>query len=189
VTGEAENRGGEAADVRLPLRVYTVGHASLSADDFLELLRAHGIEHVVDVREVPVSQHAPQFDLGKISPFLRVRRIKYRHMKELGGLRRHARADSVNTAWRNAALRGFADYMQTPAFASALSNLVHLAQGRRTAMMCSEELPWRCHRLLISDALVARGIEVLHIVSKSEAVPHALSEMARVEGGRVRYPG
>ncbi|UFS70795.1 DUF488 domain-containing protein [Geomonas sp. RF6] len=170
------------------LAVYTVGHGTLTEEEFLKVLREHGIERVLDVREVPRSRHAPHFDIGRLSPFLRIRRIKYQHMKELGGLRRHSRPDSPNGGWRNAALRGFADYMLSSAFASALANLVHLAQGKRTAIMCSEATPWRCHRVLISDALVVRGIEVLHILPDGSIVPHSLSEMAVVDGTRITYP-
>jgi uncharacterized protein (DUF488 family) len=171
-----------------PLRMYTVGHAELPLDVFLELLRHYGIERVVDVRMASSSRHNPQFDKKILSPFLRIRRIKYLHMKELGGLRRHARPDSPNAGWRNASLRGFADYMMTPAFATALARLIGVARDRTTALFCSEAEPWRCHRLLIADALTVRGIDVVHIISLSKAAPHSISEMAAVHGTEITYP-
>lgn len=168
--------------------VYTIGHSTRSFDELVELLRAHGIERLVDVRTVPRSRTNPQFNRDTFGPALRNRRIAYRHMKELGGLRR-ARPDSVNTGWRNASFRGFADYMQTDEFRAALDELEALAAEKATAIMCAEAVPWRCHRSLIADALIARGHEVRDIMSPTSAKPRTLNPMAKVEGDEITYPG
>src|SRR5512138_2813303 len=126
----------------MAVTVYTVGHSTRGLDEFVLLLRAYGIERLVDVRTIPRSRHNPQFNMETLGPALRSRRIGYRHMKALGGLR-HARADSVNAGWRNASFRGFADYMQTPEFDAALERLVALASEKITAIMCAEAVPWR----------------------------------------------
>jgi uncharacterized protein (DUF488 family) len=169
------------------LLIYTVGHSTHSLDDFVGLLRAYGIERLVDVRTIPRSRHNPQFNFDTLGRFLRNRRIGYRHMKELGGLR-HARADSPNTGWHNPSFRGFADYMQTPEFASAVAKLIELATEKITAIMCAEAVPWRCHRSLIGDALAIRGVEVRDIFSSKITKPHILMAMAKVRGTTVTYP-
>ena len=168
--------------------VLTIGHSTRPLGTFLDLLRAHGVERLVDVRTVPRSRHNPQFNREALPAALRAAGIRYLHMAELGGLR-HARADSRNTAWRNASFRGFADYMQTPEFAAGVEALLELAGRERIALMCAEAVPWRCHRSLIADALVARGVRVEHIASAKRARPHTLTPWARVRGTRVTYPG
>ncbi|CAG0957412.1 DUF488 family protein [Geobacter sp.] len=170
-----------------PLTIYTVGHSTRSLDEFVGLLRAHGIRQLVDVRTIPRSRHNPQFNRDTLSIYLRNRRIGYRHMKELGGLR-HTRTDSPNMGWHNASFRGFADYMQTPAFDAALEELIKVARRKTTAIMCAETVPWRCHRSLIGDALVVRGIEVSNIMSLRSVTRHSLTAMATVEGMRITYP-
>lgn len=170
-----------------PLVIFTVGHSTRSIDELTQLLRDHGIRRVVDVRSIPRSRHNPQFNRLELSRVLRNRRIHYRHMKNLGGLR-HARKDSPNAGWRNASFRGFADYMQSPDFEQALSQLIHLAAAEPTAIMCAEAVPWRCHRSLIADALLVRGIQVFHIYNRTKAAPHALTSFAKVHGSRVIYP-
>jgi uncharacterized protein (DUF488 family) len=167
--------------------IFTVGHSTRSLEEFVRLLRAYGIRRVVDVRTIPRSRHNPQFNRETLGPFLRNRRINYRHMKSLGGLR-HARPDSPNMGWQNASFRGFADYMQTAAFAEALRELMELAAERPTAILCAEAVPWRCHRSLIGDALVVRGIEVRDLYSPTNAKPHTLTSMAKVRGTEVTYP-
>jgi uncharacterized protein (DUF488 family) len=169
------------------LLVYTVGHSTHSLDDFVGLLRTYGIERLVDVRTIPRSRHNPQFNQDTLGKYLRNRRIGYRHMKGLGGLR-HTRADSPNTGWHNASFRGFADYMQTPEFASAMAKLIELATEKITAIMCAEAVPWRCHRSLIGDALVIRGVEVRDIFSSKSTKPHILTAMAKVRETTVTYP-
>lgn len=170
------------------LQVFTLGHSTQSIEQLLELLRHYGIETVVDIRTVPRSRHNPQFNKENLSPFLRVRRIKYFHLKELGGLRRHVKGEERNAGWLNASFRGFADYMQTPEFKVGLEALMRLAGQRRTAIMCAEAVPWRCHRSLIGDALLVRGVEVIDLFSRSTAKPHTLTPMARVEGTEITYP-
>lgn len=167
--------------------IFTIGHATRSLDDFLELLRHYGIARLVDVRTVPRSRHNPQFNRETFSVFLRLRGINYRHLPELGGLR-HPHADSPNGGWHNTSFRGFADYMQTPAFAAAIEKLLTLASHRTTAIMCAETVPWRCHRSLIGDALLVRGVAVTDITSLTHSQPHALNPMARVVGTSITYP-
>ncbi|HEY5514078.1 MAG TPA: DUF488 domain-containing protein [Geomonas sp.] len=167
--------------------IYTVGHSTRSLDDFVELLRHYGIARLVDVRTIPRSRHNPQFNGSTLGRSLRNRRIGYRHMKNLGGLR-HARSDSPNTGWHNVSFRGFADYMQTPEFAAAIEKLVELAREKPTAIMCAEAVPWRCHRSLIGDALIVRGIEVRDIFSPKNAKPHVLTHMAVVQETQITYP-
>jgi uncharacterized protein (DUF488 family) len=170
-----------------PAVIYTVGHSTRSFDELVELLRAHGVERLADVRTVPRSRTNPQFNRDTFGPGLRNRRIAYRHMQDLGGLRR-ARPDSVNTGWRNASFRGYADYMQTDEFREALDELVRLAQEKTTAIMCAEAVPWRCHRSMIADALIVRGYEVRDIMTTGPAKPRKLNPMARVQGLKITYP-
>lgn len=167
--------------------VLTVGHSTRPIQDFLALLTAHKVKLLVDVRTIPRSRHNPQFAGDSLAQSLAEAGIRYQHMAELGGLR-HTRSGSINTAWRNLSFRGYADYMQTPEFAAALDKLIGLAQKRRTAIMCAEAVPWRCHRSLIADALVARGIPAEEIASRTTLRPHKLAPWARVRHGQVTYP-
>jgi len=167
--------------------IYTVGHSTHTFEELVAILRAHGVERLVDVRTIPRSHHNPQFNRQTLSKALHNRHLSYRHMKSLGGLR-HTRRDSINTGWRNASFRGFADYMQTQAFENALDALLKLAGEKPTAIMCAEAVPWRCHRSLIADALTARGYEVRDIMSAKSAKPHVLMPMARVRNCQVTYP-
>jgi uncharacterized protein (DUF488 family) len=167
--------------------IYTVGHSTRSFEELPEILRAHGVERLIDVRSIPRSQRNPQFNRETLSKALHNRRFSYRHMKALGGLR-PARRDSINTGWRNASFRGFADYMQTPSFGKALERLLQLAEQKPTAIMCAEAVPWRCHRSLIADALTVRGYEVRDIMSVASATPHVPKPMARVHAQQVTYP-
>ncbi|HEV2494940.1 MAG TPA: DUF488 domain-containing protein [Terriglobia bacterium] len=171
----------------MPPLVLTVGHSTRSLEAFLDLLRAHGVKRLADVRTVPRSRHNPQFNRDALPDSLRAAGIRYVHMPGLGGLR-HACRDSPNTGWRNASFRGYADYMQTPEFAANLEKLVKLAGQAQVAVMCAEAVPWRCHRSLIADALLARGIRVEHILSATRRQPHALTPFARVRGTSVTYP-
>jgi uncharacterized protein (DUF488 family) len=170
------------------MTLFTIGHSTHSLDDFVAMLRAHGVERLVDVRTVPRSKHNPQFNRDTFSEALHNRHFSYRHLKSLGGLR-HPRPDSTNTAWRNDSFRGYADYMQTPEFEEGLEQLIDLANEKPTAIMCAESVPWRCHRSLIADALIARGHEVQDIMSVTSAKPHKLNPMAKVRAKRVTYPG
>ena len=168
--------------------LYTIGHSTRTARELIELLRAHEVEQVVDVRTIPRSRHNPQFTRLVLSRSLRAAKIGYRHLKALGGLR-HARLDSVNLGWRNASFRGYADYMQTEDFAVGLERLEQLAARRPTAILCAEALPWRCHRSLIADALTVVRWRVLHIQSRKTARPHRRTPFLRVRSGRLVYPG
>jgi uncharacterized protein (DUF488 family) len=170
-----------------PAVVLTLGHSTRPLETFVALLKAHEVERLVDVRTVPRSRHNPQFNQECLPASLAAAGIEYVHMPGLGGLR-HAHRDSANTGWRNDSFRGYADYMQTPEFAENLEKLLDLARRRRLAIMCAEAVPWRCHRLLIADALMVRGARVEHITSAKRRHPHALTPWARVEGLRITYP-
>jgi uncharacterized protein (DUF488 family) len=168
--------------------MFTVGHSNRTPDQFLKLLTAHRVSLLVDVRTMPHSRHNPQFNRETLPQALAAQGIAYEHLPGLGGLR-HPRKDSVNIGWRNASFRGYADYMQTGEFTRNLAALCELDTGQRTAVMCAEAVPWRCHRSLIADALTVRGISVIHILSVSKAEPHQLTSFARVEGANITYPG
>jgi len=145
------------------------------------------VERLVDVRTVPGSRRMPHFAKAALEISLPELGIAYEHMPALGGLRK-PRPDSINTGWRNASFRGFADYMQEDSFWSALAALEQMTHERQTAIMCAEAVPWRCHRSLISDALTLHGVEVRHITGKASPSLHAITPFARVEGGRIFYP-
>lgn len=167
--------------------VYTIGHSTRTTRELVDLLQAHGVQQVVDVRTIPRSHHNPQFNRPALSRSLHAVKIRYRHMKALGGLR-HARLDSVNLGWRNASFRGYADYMQSEEFAAGLARLEQLAAQRPTAIMCAEAVPWRCHRSLIADALTLARWRVHHIQSRHAARPHKRTAFLRVRAGKLRYP-
>jgi uncharacterized protein (DUF488 family) len=167
--------------------VFTVGHSTRTWKDFRDLLRTHGVKRVVDVRTIPRSRHNPQFSRPALAAKLRAARIGYVHLPKLGGLR-HAKRDSKNVGWRNASFRGFADYMQTPEFAAGLQRLLKLAKDKRSALMCAEAVPWRCHRSLIADALTVQGVDVQHILSAARCRIHSLTPFARVRGQTITYP-
>ena len=168
--------------------MYTIGHSTRSEKEFLGLLKAHGIQALIDVRRLPGSNRFPQFNRDRLTRSLKKMEIQYVHIPELGG-RRPARKDSKNSAWRVAAFRGYADYMETASFQKGLKRLLRLAKKKRVAVMCAEALPWRCHRRLIADAVVAKGIPVFDIMTATRAVPHELPAWAQLKSGRVRYPG
>jgi len=167
--------------------IFTVGHSTLPIERFLRLLSAYRIEQLADVRTVPRSRRNPQFNADALGEPLRTAGIVYVPFKELGGLRK-PRRDSPNEGWRNESFRGYADYMQTPEFADALGRLVARAAERRTAIMCAEAVPWRCHRSLVADALAVRGIGVVEILSETSYRDHSLTPFARVSGTTVTYP-
>ena len=167
--------------------IRTVGHSTRPIDALIEILEAHGIKRLIDVRSIPKSRHNPQYNREALKRSLRSPGIAYEHMRALGGLRRPGK-DSPNMGWRNESFRGYADYMQTAEFASALNTLGEAAAHEATAIMCAEAVPWRCHRSLISDALTARGYRVEHIMSAKTSSPHTMTSFARVEGTSVVYP-
>jgi len=168
--------------------IFTVGHSNHSLEKFLQILEAHNIELVIDVRRFPASRKWPHFNAAALAKSLPVSGIAYSGVPELGG-RREAVPDSPHAAWRVEAFRGYADFMDTPEFAKGLEALMRLARRKRAAVMCAEALPWRCHRSLIADALVARGWAVFDVLSEKEARTHKLPDFARVEGTRVIYDG
>lgn len=168
--------------------VLTIGHSTRALEFFIRMLKAHEVTMVVDIRTVPRSKHNPQFNKETLPDELKAAGIEYVHMPGLGGLR-HPRSDSPNTGWRNNSFRGFADYMQTEEFKENLKTLIIIAgQGGRIALMCAEAVPWRCHRSLIADALVIRGIKVEHITSLSRTQPHKLTPFASVKDLHITYP-
>lgn len=169
------------------LTIFTVGHSTRTLDEFIELLKAHGVTLLVDVRTVPRSRHNPQFNKETLPASLKALGLRYIHMPEIGGLRRPSR-DSVNLAWTNTGFRGYADYMQTKEFTDNLLKIIVLARENCLALMCAEALPWRCHRSLISDALVVRHVKVQHIIGATRSITHELSELAQVDGTRITYP-
>lgn len=168
--------------------IHTIGHSTRTGEEFLALLEAHGIRQLADVRTVPRSARHPHFSKETLDGFLALHGIAYRHFPELGGLRK-PRPDSTNSGWREHNFRGYADYMETPAFHMGVDQLLEFSKSGATAVMCAEAVWWRCHRRLLADALVARGVAVRHILSGATPKAHELSEFARLDGIRVSYPG
>jgi uncharacterized protein (DUF488 family) len=164
-----------------------VGHSTLSIERFISLLKTYVIERLADVRTVPRSRHNPQFNADGLRRALAQQNIEYVPLQALGGLR-HARKDSINTGWRNTSFRGYADYMQTDAFHQGLDELMALGREKRTAIMCAEAVPWRCHRSLVADALSVQDIPVIEILSETDCRPHKLTLFAHVEGTTITYP-
>ncbi len=167
--------------------VLTIGHSTRPIEEFIEILKAHDVEHLIDVRTVPKSRRNPQYNVDALPDTLALSGIAHTHLRGLGGLRK-AREDSTNLGWRNASFRGYADYMQTPEFDANLEKLIELANRQRVAIMCAEAVHWRCHRSLIADALLARGIAVEHIQTKGKRQPHKLTPFAMVDRTKVAYP-
>ncbi|MCP9989306.1 MULTISPECIES: DUF488 domain-containing protein [Streptomyces] len=169
-------------------RVYTIGHSTRTFDEVLSMLQEHSITHVVDVRSYPGSRKFPQWNQDAMIDNLPPA-IHYRWIKELGG-RRHTPkgVESVNNAWRVKAFRDYADHMMSSEFRKGLDELLDLAAQGRPVIMCSEAVPWRCHRRLITDALLVAGVEVVHIMSATVTKPAALNEWANVHNGRITYP-
>ena len=167
--------------------VFTLGHSTLPIERFLAVLQAYGIERLVDIRMIPRSGHNPQFNDAALARVLTAEDVEYVPLQALGG-RRHARKDSPNTGWRNEAFRGYADYMQTAPFREALEALILMSRDQRVAIMCAEAVPWKCHRSLVADALTARGVPVIEILSESNYRTHTLTPFALVRGSQISYP-
>ncbi len=168
-------------------KIFGIGYSTRSIDAFIELLKAHEIQTVIDIRTVPKSRHSPDFNQDKLKAKLRQAKIGYRHFKNLGGLR-HPKKDSVNTGWINSSFRGFADYMQTEDFKEGIEKLEKVARKKRCALMCAEGNQWRCHRSLIADALKLRKWKFFHIQSKKTLKPHQLTSFLRVKKKQIYYP-
>ena len=167
--------------------VCTIGHSNRAIEEFMSLLMANNITQVIDVRTIPRSRHNPQFNLDSLPASLAAAGIDYVHMPSLGGLR-HAHPDSPNTGWHNASFRGYADHMQTAEFVEGIDQVMALTGSQRCALMCAEAVPWRCHRSLIADALLVRGINVEDIIGPLGRKPHKLTPFAKVEGLQLTYP-
>jgi uncharacterized protein (DUF488 family) len=167
--------------------VCTIGHSNRPLEAFVGLLRSNGIVRVLDVRTVPRSRHNPQFNRETLPDDLGAVGIGYAHLPGLGGLR-HPRADSPNSGWRNLSFRGYADYMQSPEFNENVAEVAELARTERCVLMCAEAVPWRCHRSMIGDALLVRGLRVEDIIGPKGRTPHALTTFAHVEGTKITYP-
>ncbi|MGC8640182.1 MAG: DUF488 family protein [Isosphaeraceae bacterium] len=173
--------------VETPTIVLTIGHSTRTLETFLHLLEAHGVTRLGDVRKIPRSRHNPQFNQQTLTHALHAAGISYQHIAGMGGLRRPCR-DSPNKAWRNSSFRAYADYMQTIEFRENLQVLIDLARRERVALMCAEAVPWRCHRWLIADALLVRGLRVEHIMSGIHCQNHVVPSWARVKGTDITYP-
>jgi uncharacterized protein (DUF488 family) len=171
--------------------MFTIGHSTLPIETFLSILKDNGVRWLVDIRTIPKSRHNPQFGQENLEKSLKKAHIHYRWQKSLGGLR-HALKDSINMGWRNSSFRGYADYMQTPDFATALNELLAGSPQEQTTIMCAEAVPWRCHRSLVGDALLVRDIAVEDIYydakGHSRREPHKLTSFAKVKGERLWYP-
>ena len=170
------------------ISLWTIGHSTLSIEDFISKLRSFEIQVLVDVRSYPGSRRYPHFNRDQFNASLADTGIRYEHFPELGG-RRRARPDSLNIAWRNESFRGYADYMETNEFRAGIDRLLTIATTQRTAIMCSEAVWWRCHRSLISDYLKVQGIEVNHIMSIGKAEPHPFTSAAGIVDGELSYRG
>lgn len=169
-------------------RLWTIGHSTRSAEEFREILAAHKIEALVDVRSFPGSRRYPQFNKQQLASALPDSGVSYFHLPELGG-RRQTRKDSTNTAWKNQAFRGYADHMETKEFQQGIAHLMEIGREKRAAIMCAEALWWRCHRSLISDFLKARGVQVIHILDATHEQPHPYTSAARIVKGELSYAG
>lgn len=167
--------------------ICTIGHSNRPIGAFVDLLRSNGVAWVLDVRTVPRSRHNPQFNRETLPGFLETVQIAYTHLPGLGGLR-HAFADSVNTGWHNLSFRGYADYMQSSEFAKNIQWVAELASTEHCVLMCAEAVPWRCHRSMIGDALLVRGVRVEDIIGPRARKPHVLTAFAHVDGVHITYP-
>jgi uncharacterized protein (DUF488 family) len=172
----------------MSLTIFTIGHSTRSFDEFLAIIKTFHIEMVADVRTIPRSRHNPQFNRESLKAGLEAHEIGYVHMEGLGGLR-HTIVNSINHGWENLSFRGYADYMQTPEFRNSLEQFIHMAKEKVTTIMCAEAVPWRCHRSLIGDALLIRGLRVEDILSDRLSKLHQLTPWARVDGYNITYPG
>lgn len=169
-------------------QIYTIGHSTRKIEYFIAMLKSHGIKMMVDVRTIPKSRSYPQYNEDELKETLKKEKIHYRHLSKLGGLR-HTTKNSINIGWHNLSFRGFADYMQTEDFWKGIEKLEKIGEKYKTAIMCAEAVPWRCHRSLIADALTTRKWHIYHITSKITAKPHELTPFLQVDRrGNLSYP-
>lgn len=168
--------------------IFTIGHSTHTTREFIQILKSFGIEMLIDVRHYPGSRHCPQFGKARLKRNLERNNIDYLHIEELGGRRRVDKNSELNAAWRNAAFRGYADYMQTKEFKRALKDLMVFAKTKRVVIMCAEAVPWRCHRSMIGDALILHHFSVLDIFAKGKQKPHPLTPFGVVKGKNIIYP-
>jgi uncharacterized protein (DUF488 family) len=167
--------------------MFTIGHSTREIGEFIDILKEHSITLLVDIRTIPKSRHNPQYGQAEIESSLRENGIEYAYLKSLGGLRSSSK-NSINDAWRNKSFRNYADYMQTDEFENGLTELMSLSENRVSAIMCAEAVPWRCHRSLVSDALVVRGVLVNEIIGSGTVREHSLTTFAVVDGTKIIYP-
>jgi len=182
---DARDPGAALGESRVTL--WTIGHSTRSFEEFLALLAEHRIQFLADVRHFPTSQRVPWTAKASLAKALPDSGIAYEHFEALGGFRK-ARPDSVNLGWRNSGFRGYADHMATAEFSAGLDRLIAIASERRTAIMCAEAVPWKCHRSLLSDALLVHGVRVVHILSPGKTQDHRLTPFARLHGTQITYP-
>jgi len=166
---------------------YTMGFSNRPWEELLSTLAALKIERLIDIRTLPGSKHTPQFNLEHLSEELPHQGVEYLHMKSLGGLRKPVKDSLLNAAWKNSGFRGYADYMQTTEFETALAELIRRIQEKRTVYCCTEAVFWRCHRQLVSDALLVRGYRVGHIFNPTKVEEHGLTKFVKVDGTRLTY--
>jgi uncharacterized protein (DUF488 family) len=169
------------------VEIFVVGHSTRTIESFMDLLKAHSVDLLVDIRTIPKSRHNPQFNEDALKTKLNDNKIRYLHMKGLGGLR-HSDKNSINVGWHNLSFRGFADYMQTKDFDCSLRELIALSKKHTVAIMCAEGNPFRCHRSLVADALLVRHVKALHISSRISVREHVLTPFAKVNGKKITYP-
>lgn len=168
--------------------IFTLGHSTRTTQEFLEILDAFSIEVLVDIRHYPGSRYCPQFKQAVMEQYLTEHNINYLHLVDLGGRRKPDKSSNVNAGWRSDQFRGYADYMQTEHFSKALAQLIKIADQKRTAIMCSEAVVWRCHRSMVADALLLQHFLVYDIFSKTKALPHQMTVFAKVSKGKLTYP-
>lgn len=168
--------------------IFTIGHSTHSQEDFIDILQTFDVERLVDIRSLPGSKYCPQFNQEEMEKYLPRNGIEYIHLPELGGRKKGDKKVSVNQGWHSPSFRNYADYMQTREFKKGIKELMILAQEKVTVIMCAEVLPWRCHRSLVSDALLIRGFDVFDIFNLVTVTPHFLTSFAKVEGKRITYP-
>jgi hypothetical protein len=171
------------------MTIFTIGHSNRSIEEFVDILQTWHISRLIDIRSLPGSRQLPHFNSEQLSEVLSTAGIEYLHLKVLGGLRKKTKGESPNAGWKNPSFRYYADYMLTEGFQAGLEELIVLATEKRTAVMCAEAVPWRCHRQLVADALRAlRSVPVLHIIAKDQVQEHELTRFAQVGEGKLTYP-